>query len=113
MSPQMIFGHLLTGSNFDDDEKKTTGGRNGFGAKHANIFSTSFTVECADTDSGNHFSMTWKDNMSRKGEAEVRRLKSTEKKDFVKITFQPDLKRFKMRSLDDDIVGLLSKRAVS
>jgi len=51
--------------------------------------------------------------MSRKGEAEVRRLKSTEKKDFVKITFQPDLKRFKMRSLDDDIVGLLSKRAVS
>ena len=27
--PTLIFGHLLTGSNFDDDEKKTTGGRNG------------------------------------------------------------------------------------
>lgn len=27
--PELIFGHLLTGSNFDDDEKKTTGGRNG------------------------------------------------------------------------------------
>lgn len=25
--PTLIFGHLLTGSNFDDDEKKTTGGR--------------------------------------------------------------------------------------
>jgi len=25
----MIFGHLLTGSNFDDDEKKIVGGRNG------------------------------------------------------------------------------------
>ena len=25
--PELIFGHLLTGSNFDDDEKKTTGGR--------------------------------------------------------------------------------------
>ena len=23
--PTLIFGHLLTGSNFDDDEKKTTG----------------------------------------------------------------------------------------
>ena len=23
--PELIFGHLLTGSNFDDDEKKTTG----------------------------------------------------------------------------------------
>lgn len=31
--PELIFGHLLTGSNFDDDQKKTTGGRNGFGAK--------------------------------------------------------------------------------
>jgi DNA topoisomerase II len=25
--PSMIFGQLLTGSNFDDDEAKTTGGR--------------------------------------------------------------------------------------
>ena len=27
--PELIFAHLLTGSNFDDDQKKTTGGRNG------------------------------------------------------------------------------------
>ena len=27
--PELIFGHLLTGSNFDDDEKKVFGGRNG------------------------------------------------------------------------------------
>ncbi|KAH9817675.1 histidine kinase-like ATPase, partial [Melampsora americana] len=31
--PELIFGHLLAGSNFDDDEKKTTGGRNGYGAQ--------------------------------------------------------------------------------
>ena len=31
--PELIFGHLLTGSNFEDTEKKTTGGRNGYGAK--------------------------------------------------------------------------------
>jgi DNA topoisomerase-2 len=37
--PELIFGHLLTGSNFDDDEMKVTGGRNGYGAKLANIFS--------------------------------------------------------------------------
>ena len=36
--PELIFGHLLTSSNYDDDEKKTTGGRNGYGAKLANIF---------------------------------------------------------------------------
>ncbi|KAH9809363.1 hypothetical protein DFH28DRAFT_1133584 [Melampsora americana] len=32
--PELIFGHLLAGSNFDDDEKKTTGGRNGYGAQN-------------------------------------------------------------------------------
>ena len=37
--PELIFGHLLTGSNFNDNEKKVTGGRNGYGAKLANIFS--------------------------------------------------------------------------
>jgi DNA topoisomerase II len=40
--PELIFGHLLTGSNYDDDEQKVTGGRNGYGAKLANIFSSSF-----------------------------------------------------------------------
>lgn len=46
--PELIFGHLLTSSNFDDTEKKVTGGRNGFGAKLANVFSKSFEVEAAD-----------------------------------------------------------------
>lgn len=42
--PELIFGHLLTGSNYDDDEKKVVGGRNGYGAKLANIFSRKFIV---------------------------------------------------------------------
>lgn len=46
----MIFGQLLTSSNYDDDQKKVTGGRNGFGAKLANIFSTRFIVETADSE---------------------------------------------------------------
>ena len=37
--PELVFGHLLTSSNFDDSVKKVTGGRNGFGAKLTNIFS--------------------------------------------------------------------------
>lgn len=46
--PELIFGHLLTSSNYDDTEKKTTGGRNGYGAKLTNIFSTEFVIETAD-----------------------------------------------------------------
>ncbi|KAJ0411824.1 hypothetical protein ATCC90586_002977 [Pythium insidiosum] len=51
--PELIFGHLLTGSNFDDKKKKTVGGRNGYGAKLANIFSTQFVVETADAKNNN------------------------------------------------------------
>ena len=99
--PELIFGNLLTSSNYDDKEKKTTGkstyftdftnpispskltrislilimfqmtllalmnilirmtlpsltkgGRNGYGAKLANIFSKEFTVETQDSKQG-------------------------------------------------------------
>ena len=49
--PELIFGHLLTGSNYDDDEKKVVGGRNGYGAKLTNIFSKKFTIEIEDENS--------------------------------------------------------------
>jgi len=53
--PELIFGHLLTSSNYDDNEKKVTGGRNGYGAKLCNIFSTEFIVETSDKHAGKKF----------------------------------------------------------
>jgi len=105
--PELIFGHLLTGSNFDDDEKKTTGGRNGYGAKLANIFSTEFVVETADSASGKKFKQVFSDNMGSKA---TPRIGAHSGSDYTKITFTPDLARFKMDCLDDDTVALLCKR---
>ena len=34
----MIFGQLLTGSNYDDEEERILSGRNGLGSKLCNIF---------------------------------------------------------------------------
>lgn len=53
--PELIFGTLLTSSNYNDEQKKVTGGRNGYGAKLCNIFSTEFTVETASSESGKSF----------------------------------------------------------
>jgi len=64
--PELIFGHLLTGSNFDDDVKRTTGGRNGYGAKLANIFSTSFTIETANRKLGLKYTQKFYNNMTEK-----------------------------------------------
>lgn len=46
--PEMIFGQLMTGSNYEDSEKRTTGGNHGLGAKMTNIFSNKFAVETYD-----------------------------------------------------------------
>jgi DNA topoisomerase II len=63
--PTMIFGHLLTSSNFNDEQEKVTGGRNGFGAKLCNVFSTKFIVETADKKVKKQFKQTWGANMSK------------------------------------------------
>ena len=70
--PQMVFGELLTGDNYDDSEDRVVGGRNGYGAKLANIFSTSFTVETADSSSGKRYKQTWTDNMDHVGKLHIK-----------------------------------------
>jgi len=61
--PEMIPGKLLTSSNFDDNEQRVTGGRNGYGAKLANVFSKKFWVVISDGKKV--YRQTWHDNMSR------------------------------------------------
>ncbi|XP_073319240.1 DNA topoisomerase 2-beta isoform X1 [Pagrus major] len=106
--PALIFGHLLTSSNYDDDEKKVTGGRNGYGAKLCNIFSTKFTVETACKEYRHSFKQTWQNNMSKTSDPKI---KFFDGDDFTCVTFQPDLDKFKMEKLDKDIVALLTRRA--
>lgn len=106
--PELIFGHLLAGSNFDDDEKKTVGGRNGYGAKLCNVFSTMFNLECQDSEHGKRYKQTWTDNMQKMGKAKISSSKSA---DFTRITFKPDFSRFNMPDgIDDDLEGLLYRR---
>ncbi|KAG4072540.1 hypothetical protein HA402_004629 [Bradysia odoriphaga] len=69
--PTMIFGHLLTSSNYNDEEQKVTGGRNGYGAKLCNIFSTKFVVETVSRQYKKCFKQTWGDNMSKAAEPRI------------------------------------------
>ncbi|KAI0013093.1 type II DNA topoisomerase [Xylariaceae sp. FL0662B] len=106
--PELVFGHLLAGSNFDDDEKKTVGGRNGYGAKLCNVFSSEFTLECQDSKNGKRYKQTWRDNMSKMDKPKISSSKSS---DFVRVTFRPDWRRFGMPDgIDDDLESLLYRR---
>lgn len=85
--PTLIFGHLLSGSNFDDDEDSTVTGQNGEGASLTNIFSTEFTVETGDGKK--KFRQTWSGNMQVVGKPKI----SETDKRYTKITYTPDYQR--------------------
>ena len=46
--------------------------------------------------------------MSVRGEPEIK--PNTKRDDYTCVTFSPDLQKFKMEKLDDDIVSLMIKR---
>lgn len=106
--PELIFGHLLSSSNYDDDEKKLTGGRNGYGAKLANIYSLEFTVDTADKNTGLKYKQTWTNNMNKCGTAKI--TKNGKGEEYTRVTFKPDLKRFGMNMIDEDTASLLKRR---
>ena len=110
--PSMIFGEMLTSSNFDDEEKRTTGGRNGYGAKLTNIFSTKFEVTIVNKKSKKKFSQVWTDNMGKIGKPKVQTLTAKTIKPYVKIVFYPDFEKFKIKNIDDDHYNLFYKRTM-
>ena len=114
--PEMIFGVLLSGSNYNDDEERLGGGRNGYGAKLTNIFSTEFTLETIyvnpDTKEAKEYKQTWTDNMSKKGKPSIKKVKAKKPSGYTKVTFKPDFARFNMNDgLDDDIIAMIRRRA--
>jgi DNA topoisomerase-2 len=69
--PELIFGHLLTGSNYSDSDVRTGAGRNGYGSKLCSIFSKNFTVETADSNSEKKFVQEHSENMTIKSKPKI------------------------------------------
>ena len=87
--PELIFGHLLTSSNYNDDEQRVTGGRNGYGAKLANVFSTKFWIVISDGKKT--YRQMWHANMSK---CDLPIIENTSSGVYVRVGFTPDIKRF-------------------
>jgi DNA topoisomerase-2 len=105
--PEMIFGHLLTSSNYDDTEAKVTGGRNGFGAKLTNVFSERFEVETGHSRSRKKFSMKWTKNMLGPGTPNISPFEGS---DYTCVTFYPDFSKFGVPGFSEDMVLLMKRR---
>lgn len=101
--PEMIFGELRSGSNFDDDEDSVGTGQNGEGSSLVNIFSKEFIVETCDNKK--KFVQTFTNNMTERSDPKVTRTKLNH----TKITFMPDYEKLDAK-FDDGNKAKLIKR---
>ena len=105
--PEMIFGHLRTSTNYDKDEKKIVGGKNGFGFKLVLIWSEWGSVETVDHFRELKYTQTFKQNLDIIEKPIITKSKI---KPYTKIMFKPDYKRLGIDNLDKDMIALLKKR---
>ncbi len=105
----MIFGQLLTGSNYDDEEERVLAGRNGLGIKLCNIFSTNFSVQGCDPANKKLLSQTWTDNMRKTSEPIIT---DSKEKGFTQVSWIPDFPRFGLDGYTDDIIALYKRHVI-
>lgn len=105
--PEMVFGMLNAGTNFDDEEERTAVGRNGCGVGLLNIFSKEFTLEIQDPQNKHTYQQFWSNNMSNKTTPVIRSY--SKKTGTTKVKWVLDFARFHCDHLEDDFVQLITK----
>lgn len=108
--PELIFGNLMSSTNFSIEDKRITGGTNGLGAKLTNIFSKKFTIIIKDIKRKLIYTQTFKNNLSIIEKPEIVKDDNL-KYGGVTVKYYPDFKRFEMKEIDKDHMILFKKRA--
>jgi DNA topoisomerase-2 len=106
--PELIFGNLMSSTNFGVDDTRITGGTHGLGAKLTNIFSKRFEIVVIDAERKLEYTQTFKNNMSIIEKPIIKKSKSDT--GGFSVRYYPDFARFGMKELDDDIIKLFTKR---
>ncbi len=104
--PEVIFGNLMSGSNYDDTEDRVVAGTNGYGSKLTNVFSKQFSISTCDGKKS--FSQTFSNNMRDRTEPTIKNSKINH----TQISYLPDYEKFGLQSLDDNHFELIKKRVV-
>ena len=108
--PEMIFGHLRTSTNYDENKKeKIVGGKNGFGFKLVLIWSVWGRVETVDHVRGLKYVQEFRNNLNEIVPPVVTK---TKVKPYTRVSFRPDYARFGLPSnnLTPDMLALFLKR---
>ena len=107
--PEMVFGHLRTSTNYNKNEKRIVGGKNGFGFKLVLIWSTYGRVETVDHTRGLKYIQEFHQNLDKIDPPKITKVATTAKS-YTKVTFRPDYRRFGINGITPDMLALLKKR---
>jgi len=107
--PEMVFGQLRTSTNYDKDEKRIVGGKNGFGFKLVLIWSTYGKVETIDHVRGLKYVQEYHNNLDTISPPIITKVPKTTKP-YTKVTFLPDYRRLGVQGLTPDMLAILKKR---
>ena len=105
--PQLIFGELLTSTNYDKEEKKLVGGKNGYGVKLVNIFGKQLDIDIVDNERALSYKQTFSDNMTKVSTPVI---KASKGKPHVKLTWRPDFARFGYTEIPEPMLNLIQRR---
>ena len=105
--PQLIFGELLTSANYDKDEKKLVGGKNGYGVKLVNIFAKTMELTIVDDGRKLKYEQTFENNMTKINPPVVAK---TKEKALVRVKWNPDFARFGMKEISPDMIRMIERR---
>jgi DNA topoisomerase-2 len=105
--PEMIFAHLRTSTNYNKQEKKIVGGKNGFGVKLVFIWSSWGKIETVDHTRGLKYIQEFSDNLNVIHKPKITK---SSVKPYTTITFKPDYKRLGIEALSSDMISLFKRR---
>ena len=103
-NPNLIFGHLLTSSNYNDNQDRYTSGRNGLGIKLTNVFSKEFKIDVCDGNK--RYQKTWFNNMRNSHNEKITNCK---KKGYTHVTWIPDFEKFDCTEYSNNIIKIYNK----
>jgi len=107
--PELIFGHLMTGSNLDDEQKRYASGRNGLGIKLVNVFSNRFSIELVNE---NHqvYQQEWTHHMRQRQEP---RYRQTQKRPCsTQVEWVLDFSKFEVETYDTELIHYFQKLCI-
>jgi len=107
--PELVFGHLRTSTNYNKDEKRIVGGKNGFGFKLVLIWSTYGKIETIDHIRGLKYVQEFENHLDVIHPPIITKVKTT--KPYTKVSFRPDYSRLGVSGgLSADMLSLFKKR---